>query len=103
MSTLTASEVKKLKTLANASKGTARSKDLNTTIGSIEDQYVAMPADPSSDASNIGTSTQTEAANAPKNSPKDLVESQKPRIDEEEEVSPVKRRYMHGKRRRKNN
>ena len=102
MSTLTTSEVKKLKTLVNASKGTARSKDLNTTIDSIEDQYVAKPANPSSDASNIGTSTQTEAANAPKNSPKDLVESQKPRIDEEE-VSPVKRRYMHGKRRRKNN
>ena len=103
MSTLTASEIKKLKTLATASKGTARSKDLNTTIDSIEDQYVAMPADPSSDASNIGTSTQTEVENAPKNSPKDLVESQEPRIDEEEKVSPVKRRYMHGKRRRKNN
>ena len=103
MSTLTASEVKKLKTLATASKGTARSKDLNTTIDSIEDQYVATPADPSSDASNIGTSTQTEAANAPKNSPEDLIKGQELNIEEEEEVSPVKRRYMHGKRRRKNN
>ena len=102
MSTLTASEIKKLKTLATASKGTARSKDLNTTIDSIEDQYVATPADPSSDASNIGTSTQTEAANAPKNSPEDLIKGQELNI-EEEEVSPVKRRYMHGKRRRKNN